>query len=107
MFPSSEVAPLHLMSIDDDQVVHHTYMSVWDLFNPKADRTKWSKYLTNTYISIHDGEPLACALLGVHDFQDCSFNKLTIVQAELYRIVTMHMTRRLALTHGSRDTHGA
>ena len=55
-------------------------------------------------MSIHDGEPLACALLGVQDFKDYSFGKLTIVQAELYRIVTMYMTRRLALSP-SRSSH--
>ena len=95
-----------LLFISDDRVLHHSHMPLWDIFDPNADRTTWSKYLTKTYISMHDGEPPACALIGVHDYQDYSFNTLTHVQAELYRIVTMYLTRRLALTHDSRDTHG-
>lgn len=107
MFPSSEFVSLDLITIGDDYVVQHNRMSVWDLFNPKTNRDAWPTELTRCNISMHDGEPLACALLGVQDFKDYSFDKLTIVQAELYRIVTMYMTRRLALTHGSLDTHGA
>jgi hypothetical protein len=92
------------MYIDDDRVLRHYDMPLWDLFDPNADRSAWPKYLTNTYISMHEGEPPACSLIGVHDYQDYSFNKLSHVQAELYRIITMYLTRRLVLTHDSRDT---
>jgi hypothetical protein len=92
------------MYIDDDRVLRHYDMPLWDLFNPTADRSAWPECLTKVYISMHEGEPLACSLIGVHDYKDYSFNKLSHVQAELYRIVTMYLTRRFVLTHDSRDT---
>ena len=108
MFPSSEVLTLDFMTIEDDQTLQHTSMTVWALFNPKTDLTKLSHTLTNTFVSMHEGEPLACALRGCQDFKDFSFDTLTIVQAEMFRIITMYMTRRLSLTHGTsaEQSHG-
>ena len=74
MFPSSEVLTLDFMTIEDDRTLQHTSMSVWDLFNPETDLTKLPSTLTNTYVSMHEGEPLACAIRGCQDFKDFSFD---------------------------------
>ena len=108
MFPSGDVLTLDFMTIEDNQTLQHTSMTVWALFNSETDLTKLPSTLINTYISMHEGEPLASAIRGCQDFKDFSFDALTIVQAEMFRIITMYMTRRLSLTHGTsaEQSHG-
>jgi hypothetical protein len=103
MFPPRDQAPIHVMYVEDDSVLRQWKTSLWELLDPKADRTNWPFELTTTYESMHEGEPPANVLFGAEGFHDCSFNRLTHAEAEIYRILTASLLGRFVPTYDSRS----
>ena len=101
MFPSD--TPISLVYVDDDLQLQRFTISLWALIDPDENREAWPSQLRTTYESIHPGEPDANSLYGCQGFADFSFNMLSVVDCELYRLITASLLGRFSLSHDSRS----
>ena len=101
MFPSD--APISLIYVDDDLQLQSYTTSLWALVDPDGNRDAWPSQLRTTYESLHPGEPDANSLYGCQGFRDFSFDMLSVVDAEMYRLITASLLGRFGLSHDSRS----
>ena len=89
--------------VDDESQLQSFTTSLWGLVDPDGNRDAWPSQLMTTYESLHAGEPDANSLYGCQGFRDYSFDTLSVVDAEMYRLLTASLLGRFGPSHDSRS----